>query len=204
MRKSNNAVVRSAKITNIISAGLMATSGVMVMAMPNLAETGIQRTLLAVLFFLACASKLLGFFSNDLYRLAFQFDFATGIFCGLLAVGVFFAPETTFPLLHMALVVYVILDGLLKVQIAMDARRFGMRSWIGILISSIAMCLVAGAAAGGLLDAWLPSNICVGAVLTFNGVQNVWITAHTVRIRVRKKNRAGHFGMGEDGDAPQE
>ena len=31
MRKSNNAVVRSAKITNIVSAGMMATSGVMVM-----------------------------------------------------------------------------------------------------------------------------------------------------------------------------
>lgn len=202
MKKSNIGVVTSAKITNIFSAGLMATSGVMVMAMPNLAEVEIQRILLAVLFFLACATKLLGFFSNDLYRLAFQFDFATGAFCGLLAVGVLFAPETTFSLLHMALVVYVILDGLLKLQIAMDAYRFGMRSWVGIMISSIAMCLVAGAAAFGLLDAWLPSNICVGAVLTFNGVQNVWITAHTVRIRVRKKNRAEQFGLDEEDNDP--
>lgn len=202
MKKSNIGVVTSAKITNIFSAGLMATSGVMVMAMPNLAEVDIQRTLLAVLFSLACATKLLGFFSNDLYRLAFQFDFATGAFCGILAVGVLFAPETTFSLLHMTLVAYVILDGLLKLQIAMDAYRFGMRSWVGIMISSIAMCLVAGAAAFGLLDAWLPINICVGAVLTFNGVQNVWITAHTVRIRVRKKNRAEQFGLEEEDNDP--
>ncbi len=202
MSQSNHAVVKGAKITNIVSAALMATSGVTLMLLPNLSQTGSQRTLLAVLFLLACASKLLGYFSNDLYRLAFQFDFAGGIFCGLLAVGLLVAPEKTFSLLHMALVAYVVLDGLLKLQIAMDARRFGMRSWVGILISSIAMCLVAAAAAGGLLDEWLPNYLCVGAVLTFNGIQNVWITAHTVRVRVRKKNRAERFGMTEEENDP--
>lgn len=202
MSQSNNAIIKSAKITNIVSAGLMASSGVMLMALPDLSAAVGQRTILAVLFLLVCASKLLGFFCNDLYRLAFQFDFAGGIFCGLLAVGMLFAPEQTLPLLHMALVVYVVIDGLLKLQIAMDARRFGMRSWVGILISSIAMCLVAAAAACGLLEEWLPEHLCVGAVLTFNGIQNVWITAHTVRIRVRKKNRAGLFGMTEESTDP--
>ena len=80
----------------------------------------------------------------------------------------------------MLLSVYVILDALLKLQIAMDARRFGMESWIAILCSSLLL---------------LTPSVAIGIALGLDGLQNAWITMHTVRVRARKKNLSEKFGL---------
>lgn len=50
--------------------------------------------------------KVIGYFSDDLYCLAFQYDLACGLF--LIAMGM------------------ILLDALLKIQISKDARKFGL------------------------------------------------------------------------------
>ena len=62
------------------------------------------------------AAKMIGYYSNDLYRLAFQFDFAIGILCALLAGLLAFLPQRVLPTLPVLLSVYVILDALLKLH----------------------------------------------------------------------------------------
>ena len=79
MKKGSNAVVRSAKIINIISASLMLVAGVLLMTIDSMEEILAQRILLGILFGLTGGAKIFGFFSNDLYRLAFQYDFAFGM-----------------------------------------------------------------------------------------------------------------------------
>lgn len=82
--------------------------------------------------------KMIGYFSKDLYCLAFQYDFACGLF--LMALGVVILCimdkfDTTY--LLAALGVLILLDSLLSVQTSLDARRFGLSTWKIILLFSV-------------------------------------------------------------------
>lgn len=195
--KQHNAIVKSAKIINVISAALMSLAGLLLLVIPTLEVSYAQRILFGCLFGLTGAAKLFGYFSNDLYRLAFQFDFAIGVFCELLVVLIFLLPETTFNYLPALVSVYILLDGLLKLQTSLDARRFGMRRWLIILLTALLLCL------GGIFAVYtrfadlLHSVAIVGAVLIADGLENIWITAYTVRVRAKKKQLSEHFGLDE-------
>ena len=167
----------------------------MLIFLPSTEVTSLQRTVLAVLFLLTGAAKMIGYYSNDLYRLAFQFDFAIGILCALLAGLLAFLPQRVLPTLPVLLSVYVILDALLKLQIAMDARRFGMESWIAILCSSLLLGLGGLFALSALYSSFLTPSVAIGIALGLDGLQNAWITMHTVRVRARKKNLSEKFGL---------
>lgn len=191
-------LVQSAKITNVVAAALMALSGLALMLLPDLESTQPQRILLAVLFFLNGAARLMGYFSNDLYRLAFQFDFAWGIFSAILAAAIAFAPDKAFDGLPMLLTAYVVLDALLKLQMSVDARRFGMHGWSAMLATSIFLVLCGAACSIALLGDLLSPSIAVGLALCVDGVQNIWITAYAVRVRVRKKNLGERFELKDE------
>ena len=191
-------LVKKAKIMNVISAVLMVLSGLLLILLSNMERLPIQRILLSLLFFLTGAAKLLGYFSNDLYRLAFQFDFAVGLFCGVLALLVILTPESFFNALPTVFGVYVILAALFKLHISIDARQFGMANWPVILLSSLLLLGVGLFVVFAIYDALLPATAAVGIALVVDGLQKVWITAYTVRIRARKKNLSEHFGLDEE------
>ena len=189
--KQNDNLVKLAKITNTAASFLIFLAGLMLIFLPSTEVTSLQRTVLAVLFLLTGAAKMIGYYSNDLYRLAFQFDLAIRILCALLVGLLAFLPQRVLPTLPVLLSVYVILDALLKLQIAMDARRFGMESWIAILCSSLFRSLFALSA---LYSSFLTPSVAIGIALGLDGLQNAWITMHTVRVRARKKNLSEKFG----------
>ena len=196
--KQHNGVVKSAKIINVISAGLMSLAGLLLLVIPDLETMVAQRIVLGTLFGLTGAAKIFGYFSNDLYRLAFQFDLAIGIFCILLTLLTELMPEYAFGTLPIIFAVYVSLDGLLKIQTSIDARRFGMKSWIVMLITAVLLFGAGGFALGAVLAQRLRPNAIVGIALMADGLENIWITASTVRIRARKKNLSGQFGLEEE------
>ncbi len=196
--KSNNAVVRSAKIINLVSAALMVVSGVLLMVLNAMETVLAQRIMLGILFGLTGAAKIFGFFSNDLYRLAFQYDFAYGIYCELLTLLLVFSPEQGYEVLHMLLVAYVIFDGLSKAQMSLDARKFGMKSWGVILGTALLAVAIALFAAVAMQSHILSPVFLVGLALSVDGAENAWITAHTVRIRAKKKNFSERFGLDEE------
>ena len=196
--KQHNGVVKSAKIINVISAGLMSLAGLLLLVIPDLETMVAQRIVLGTLFGLTGAAKIFGYFSNDLYRLAFQFDLAIGIFCILLTLLTELMPEYAFGTLPIIFAVYVSLDGLLKIQTSFDARRFGMKSWIVMLITAVMLFGAGGFALGAVLAQLLRPNAVVGIALMADGLENIWITASTVRIRARKKNLSGQFGLEEE------
>ncbi len=196
--KQHNGVVKSAKIINVISAGLMSLAGLLLLVIPDLETMVAQRIVLGTLFGLTGAAKIFGYFSNDLYRLAFQFDLAIGIFCILLTLLTELMPEYAFGTLPIIFAAYVSLDGLLKIQTSIDARRFGMKSWIVMLITAVMLFGAGGFALGAVLAQLLRPNAVVGIALMADGLENIWITASTVRIRARKKNLSGQFGLEEE------
>ena len=72
------------------------------------------------------AIKLGGYFSKDLFRLAFQYDLAFGIL--LIAVGIITLchPGEAMTFLCVMFGIPVLADGLFKIQVAVEAKRFGI------------------------------------------------------------------------------
>ena len=190
-------VVTGAKIINMISAGLMFVCGLLLMLLPDLETLPAQRLLFGLLFALTGGAKLFGYFSNDLYRLAFQFDLAIGIFCELLSLLIVFMPESAVDHLPSLLAFYVVLDSLLKLQISLDAKRFGMKKWPIMLLSSLLLCAAGAFTYVAEFKEIIRLVSAVGIALMADGLENVFITAYTVRIRARKKKLSEHFGIEE-------
>ena len=96
------------------------------------------RTLAGAILIAYGIIKIISYFSKDLYCLAFQYDFACGIFLivlgiAVLCIGSRFRESSLFA----ALGILILLDSLLSIQTALDSRKFGLSSWKYILIISI-------------------------------------------------------------------
>lgn len=197
--KQKPSIVMQAKILNVIAAACVCIAGIIILCTYNIgAEPYLKWGLGALCIFLG-AAKLFGYFSNDLYRLAFQFDLTFGIFITFVGILIFVAPDNEImTILPHIFSIYVILDGSLKFQIAIDARRFGMSKWLVILFTSIIICL-AGAAAeiGALLPIGAPANpvTLLGVALIADGCENCFVTAYTVRVRAKNKKLEDKFDL---------
>lgn len=82
--------------------------------------------------------KITGYFSKDLYCLAFQYDFACGIFLvalGIVVLCIMNRYDGTYFMAAMGIL--ILLDSLLSIQTSLDARRFGLETWKIILLFSV-------------------------------------------------------------------
>lgn len=195
MRKCNNTLILSAKIVNIISGSLMSVAGILLMVLTDVEGLTAQRIILGILFGLTGVAKLVGYFSNDLYRLAFQHDLATGVFCIIMCPLVIFTPASMYVALPLLITAYVLLDALLRFQMAFDAKGFGMKSWVIILASAAILGAAALFSLVSILTKLLRPFFAVGLAFLLDGIENTWITAHTVRIRAKKKNFEDRFDL---------
>lgn len=81
--------------------------------------------------------KMIGYFSKDLFCLAFQHDFACGVFLIILGTVVLTAAQKFKGHLLSGVGVLILLDSLLCIQTSIDAKRFGLSSWPAMLALSI-------------------------------------------------------------------
>lgn len=123
--------------------------------------------------------KLVGYYSKDLFRLAFQYDWQFGLFLMIFGLIALLRPEESLNFLCIALAVYIILDSLFKVRIAQTAKEFGIRSWWLILIlaslSGFAGILL-------LLRPWESAVILLGINLLTAGILNIAVAMICVKI----------------------
>ena len=116
--------IRAAKTGYIIISSLLMVLGVLIMALPDLSVSviGILAGAMLVAFGLV---KLVGYFSRDLYRLAFQFDLAMGILLAVMGVILLARPHMAMNFICVALGITFLADGLLKVPFSARASRTG-------------------------------------------------------------------------------
>lgn len=184
MKRAN--IVKEVRIIHVIVSALLFFSGIFLIAWPDIGGIA-ARWLVGANFVLTGAVRILGYFSNDLYRLAFQYDLAIGGLSAILGVLIFMYPDNVPELLPYVLGTYIILDGLFKLQTAFDARQFGMKKWIGLLISAAAVSVCGIAVLVGA-TAW-DRVILSGVALAVDAAENIWNTMATVRIRAKGKDR---------------
>lgn len=118
--------------------------------------------------------KITGYLSKDLYCLAFQYDFACGIFLIVLGIVVLTANHKFKEYLLSAIGVLILLDSLLCIQTSMDAKRFGLSSWPVILAFSI----LSGAL--GVLLIVTNTQMIAGCSLLAEGLMRHYIVHCTV------------------------
>ena len=134
------------------------------------------------------AVKLVGYFSRDLYRLAFQYDLQFGILLVVLGAVVMIKTTNIITLMCIALGIVILLDGLFRIRIAMDAKHFGIGLWWGIFGLAVI------AAASGLLLVFRPLEISeairvyFSIALVASGVLNLFVVLTTVKIIRNQKS----------------
>lgn len=150
-------------------------------AVPDLSANLIGRLFGAVTVLFGVI-KLIGYFSKDLYRLAFQFDLALGIMMIILGGIMLVNPNNVLNVICVGVGIYILLDGLLKIQIAMDSRRFGLSKWWLIMTAAAATGIV------GLMLIIRPdegvrfATVMLGISLIFEGILNLITVLTAVKI----------------------
>ncbi len=180
-------IVKEMRIIHLIMSFLMILAGIFLLAWPEVA-TQVARYLLSVTFLVLGAARVLGYFANDLYRLAFQYDLALGALAMILGMLFLIGRENVHLALPYIIGVYVLIDALFKLQTAMDAREFGMRAWPPLLITALA---ITGAAIAILvMQTMLEETFAlIPIALILDGAESFWNTLGTVRIRTKKEGR---------------
>lgn len=173
--------MRVAKAGYVIMSVIFCVVGVLFIALPERSVLVIGRALGAAMVVFGII-KLVGYFSRDLFRLAFQYDLEFGVL--LIALGVISLLRTdgVMDFISIALGVSILADGLFKIQISLDSRRFGIRDWWLILV------LAAAAGTAGLLLIFRPwqsvqlMTMVLGASLLAEGILSLCVALSTVKI----------------------
>lgn len=168
---SNNRI-KTAKLGYIIISIMLCVLGVVLIAVPDFSASLLCWIggLLLILFGLV---KIIGYCSKDLYRLAFQYDLAFGVLLMALGMILIVRSDIMMNVICIFLGICILADALLKIQISIDSKAFGIRQWWIILAAAI----ITGIA--GFLLVLRPSEsaqivmILLGISLLFEGVLNI-------------------------------
>ena len=173
--------MRIAKIGYIVMSVMFCIAGALFIALPDISITmiGISMGIAMIVFDIV---KLVGYFSRDLFRLAFQFDLELGILLLVLGLIVLIRPDDLMTFICIALGISILTDGLFKVQIALDSKRFGIKSWWVIL----ALAVVAGTIGVFLIFRSAKSaqflTVLLGVSILAEGILNLYTVISTVLI----------------------
>lgn len=176
-----------AKAGYVLSCVLLCALGITLIAVPDFSISMLCRVGGILLILFGCV-KIIGYISKDLYRLAFQFDLAFGIL--LISMGVILILRTG-SMVHIIcslLGLYILADALLKVQISIDSRSFGIRQWWIILAAAVITSIV------GFLLIFRPyesarmAMILLGISLLSEGILNLVTVLTAVKIFRRRSS----------------
>lgn len=129
-------LVKCAKTGNIISGAAFFILGIILMIFPESSIMVLCRAAGAVILTSGIV-RLAGYFSKDLYYLAFQFDFALGIFSILFGAVLIFRPSWLVSTVQMFMGIFILINGLFALQTSMDSKKFGMKYWWVLLLFSV-------------------------------------------------------------------
>lgn len=180
--------VRIAKGGYVISSIAFCAAGILLLLHPETSATVICKGI-GILLVVCGAFKICGYLSEDLYRLAFQFDLAGGILAVIMGVLMLFRSDSVLRFLNLVLGIVVLIDGLLKIQTALDARRFGLERWWLIGIAAVAASIL------GILIIIDPfgstgvagAMMLLGATLIMEGLLNLYVAVFTIKIGKERK-----------------
>ena len=170
-----------AKAGYIVMSLVFCGAGVLFIAKPELSAVAISRALGAAMILFGLI-KLVGYFSKDLFRLAFQYDLGFGLLLIALGILVLAKPAGVLDFIFVALGIAILADGLFKVQIAVDSKRFGISTWWLTLVLAMVTGVVGLALVFRPWDSARLLTTLLGAALLAEGILNLCVAVSTVKI----------------------
>lgn len=131
-----NELLKSLKTGYIVLSILFCICGISILLNPTVSTI----TLCYILGFLIISFgiiKICGYFSRNYYRYVFQYDLAFGILIIILGIIILFHPYGILTLFHTLLGILFLMDGLFKIQLAVDTKTFGIKQWWLVFIFAI-------------------------------------------------------------------
>lgn len=181
MKMRSMTPMRVAKTGYILMSAIFCVLGVLFIVRPD-QSLAVMGQVLGIAMIAFGIIKLVGYFSRDLFRLAFQYDLEFGIL--LIVLGIIVLPRWSdvMGVLAAAIGISILADGLFKVRIAMDSKTFGISDWWMILALAVVTC---GAGVLLVLRPWQGAKLLarlLGASLLCEGVLNLCVAVSTVKI----------------------
>ena len=177
----NTTPMQIAKTGYVVISVALCALGLIMIILPDFSIT-LAGTLLGVMMIVFGAVKIIGYWSKDLYRLAFQYDFAFGILMVPLGMFILFHPSEAVSFFYIILGVVILADGMFKLQMALDARAFGLERWQLIF----ALAILAGVIGCVLIfhpsDSAEVATALVGTALLGEGLLNLIVALFAVKI----------------------
>lgn len=173
--------MKVAKIGYIFISAALCFFGILLIVDPeiSLAAFGIITGVCLIVFGVI---KIVGYLSKDLYRLAFQYDLAFGILMIALGIMVILEPDNVIETICIAVGIAFFMDGLLKIQIAIDAKTFGISKWWLILSVAILAGVVGVLLIFRTSESARTLMIFLGISLLMDGIMNLITVLSTVKI----------------------
>ncbi|MCI9133436.1 MAG: hypothetical protein HFI31_04500 [Lachnospiraceae bacterium] len=180
--------IQAAKSGYIISSLAFCAAGIFLVVYPEVSARALCY-LVGGLLIVCGVMKLVGYWSRDPYQLAFQFDLAFGLLSLVMGLVMVLHPFSVIRLVYFAIGIVALTDGLLKLQTALDARRFGIRKWwliiaAAVLTSLFGLLLILDPFAGGM---WLLTM--AGLTMLLEGILNLCVGICTVKVMKKEMSR---------------
>ena len=181
MKSGGLRLIQTAKIGYLMISGVLCVIGIYLLVSSE--ET--VRVLVNWVGFICVLSggiRILGYFSKDLFRLAFQYDFEFGLFLSITGILMLMFSVRTIQIATILLGLAVLMDGILRIRVSLEAKRFGIRQWWGVLILAVAACAAGTVLIFGNLSAWSLFGTIVGMACLMDGLLNIAVALSAVKI----------------------
>ena len=136
------------------------------------------------------AVKLVGYLAPDRYSLAFQYDMASAIMLLILGLLVLIFNVHAYDHLARGLGFLILLDSAMSIQISKDAAKFGIRTWVLLLVVSIITAIFAVLILIDPFESGRLHHICIGLAALAEGVMKYCVVLCTVEKKEKKDRRS--------------
>ena len=177
-------IVKQAKILYILTALFFCVAGITLLVYPTISAEIFCYITGGVLIFYGI-TKIIGYFSNDMYHLAFHFALALGIFFTLLGIILVLHPNVILTILPFLIGLHILVDGVFKLQTSIDAKRFGLPKWWLILLGALICILLGGILIFKPFEGAAALMMLMGFSLLADGIQHLFNAFYTVKILPR-------------------
>lgn len=136
-------------------------------------------------------TKIIAYYSDDVYCLAFQFDLALGVFTLIFGILLLIHPKLIVSMFPVFMGIFILISGLFTFQTARESKFFGIKYWVILLVVSI-LCV-----AMGLLLVFNPfksavvMTAVVGGSMILGGIERLTVSILTVKRRKSKVDGDG-------------
>lgn len=144
-------------------------------------------TAVGIMFIAYGVIKMMGYFSKDFYCLAFQFDLAFGVLLAAVGVIIIIRRDVVVNLIFGIFGILILADALFKIQISIDAKKFGLSLWWRILLVAILTGVLGLLLLVRPFEAAEVMMVLVGVALLFEGILNLCVAIYTVKIIKNQK-----------------